>query len=579
MTQATPRDLQREVRIDGETYEVPTGNQLTGSRQWKGRLIGSQEVPYDQEQTLPLDFGNGAGFSFQGLPGTYEKAWGFAADSRGRVTTWPRFASGVTFTSENSHGWLIDLGDSLYVVRGRYVQKYAIDASRGSSWSIVSTHDLGANISSPGRPWKWQGKIYVPRINSSGVLQKFHQLTTQATEVTEVQTIVISGTPTSGSYTVTFDGKTTAAIAYNADQATVQAALRTLAGLEQVTVVTTGSTPNFTHTVTMTGAPAALGASSPPQMTSTDSMSGGTHAIAHNTTTPGTADRWDEGPSDRLARAFATNNKGQLTAAMDANEIRTCDIASDPLTSGDWAPNTTEGYTVGDSAYTINELVMLFKYVMALKEDGPYSFDEDLYVQPELPDLGSVIDAQNGLGSTYFQGKILMPSRAGLVFWDQESFAIVGPTQEDGLEGDLTEGWGRVSGADRYGRQAFVVANDPLNQKASLWSLSPGGQNRPIIWHEHLLEAGVFDDVRVVSIDGGVPVGAVVPDTFSSDNTNGGTIDWTNASNAADEDDSYASAGAGTTKYLKALNPGPGIPDTATILGITVRVKKSQGVA
>ena len=85
--------------------------------------------------------------------------------------------------------------------------------------------------------------------------------------------------------------------------------------------------------------------------------------------------------------------------------------------------------------------------------------------------------------------------------------------------------------------------------------------------------------MRVVSIDGGVPVGAVVPDTFSSDNTNGGTIDWTNASNAADEDDSYASAGAGTTKYLKALNPGPGIPDTATILGITVRVKKSQGVA
>lgn len=578
MTQASPRELQREVRIDGETYVVPTGNQLTGARQWKGRLIGAQEVQYEQEQTLPLDFSNGGGFSWQGLPGTYDWANKWEASSRGRATTWPRFAAGETFTSENSHGWLIDLGDSLYVIRGRYVQKYTIDATRGSTWTIVSTHDLGSGIYTPGRPWKWRGKLYVARINSSGVLQKFHQLTTQASEVTEVQTIVISGTPTGGTYTVTFDGKATAGIAYNADQATVQAALRTIAGLEQVTVVTTGSTPNFTHTVTMTGAPAALGTSSPPQMTSTDSMSGGTHAIAHNTTTPGTADRWDEGPSDRLARAFTTNNKGQLVAAMDTNEIRTTD--DDPLTSGDWAPSTTEGYTVGDSAYAINELQMLLKYLMVLKEDGPYSFDEDLYAQAELNDLAAVIDAQAGLGSTYFQGKILMPHRAGLVYWDQESFAIIGPTQEDGFEGDLTEGWGRVSSSDRYGKYAFVVANDNLNTRASLWSLQPGGQSRPILWHEHLREANtIFDDVRVISIDGGVPVGAKTPDTFSSDNTNGGTIDWTNASNAADEDDSYASAGAGTTKYLKALNPAPGIPDTATILGITVRVKKSQGVA
>lgn len=573
----TPRDTQREVRIDGESFVIPTGNQLTGARQWKGHLIGSQEVSAEQEQVLPLDFVNGGGFTFQGLPGTYERAHLFEASSRGRVATWGRYSAGATFSSDPSHGWMIPLGEYLYVVRGRYVQKYAMDVTQGATWSIVSTHDLGSGITTPGRPWSWRGKLYVARINSSGTLQKFHELTSQAAEVTEVQTVTISGTPTSGSYTITFDGKTTAAIAYNADQATFQAALRLIAGLEQVTVVTTGTTPNFVHTVTMTAAPSALAGGSPPQMTSTDGMSGGTHAIAHATPTPGTTDTWNEGTSDRLARTFTTNAKGDLVAAMDANEVRTCD--DDALVAANWAPGTTEGYTVGDSQYVINELAVLLKYVMVLKEDGPQSMDEDFYTQPELPDLRAVIDGQNGFGTSYAQGKLLMPHRAGLVFWDQESYLFVGPNQEDGLEGDRTTGWGRVSGTDVYGKYAYVVANDALNTKASLWSMQPGGQTRPLIWHQHLLEAGMsYEDVRVFSIDEGVPVPAVTPATFASDNANSGTIDWTDASNAGDEDDSYASALVGTTKYLKASGPIPGVPDDATILGITVRVKKSQGV-
>ncbi|QDU97535.1 hypothetical protein [Lignipirellula cremea] len=70
----------------------------------------------------------------------------------------------------------------------------------------------------------------------------------------EVQTIAVSGTPTSGSYSLTFtnragDIQTTAPLPYNASSAKVQAALRALTGLEAVVVTGSGTSPNCTHTV------------------------------------------------------------------------------------------------------------------------------------------------------------------------------------------------------------------------------------------------------------------------------------------------------------------------------------------
>lgn len=64
----------------------------------------------------------------------------------------------------------------------------------------------------------------------------------------QVQTISITGTPTGGTFTLTYDGQTTSAIAYNADAATVQAALVALSNLASGDVVITGSNPNFTAT-------------------------------------------------------------------------------------------------------------------------------------------------------------------------------------------------------------------------------------------------------------------------------------------------------------------------------------------
>ena len=79
----------------------------------------------------------------------------------------------------------------------------------------------------------------------------------------QISTIAISGTPTGGTYTITFvdavnGTRVTSALAHNASAATVQTAIRLLAGLSLSTVTATGSTPNFTHTITFKGLRAAV---------------------------------------------------------------------------------------------------------------------------------------------------------------------------------------------------------------------------------------------------------------------------------------------------------------------------------
>jgi len=101
---------------------------------------------------------------------------------------------------------------------------------------------------------------------------------------TEVQTVVISGTPTSGWYQLHFtnqdsEQQSTTPLAYNAPGADVQTALRALNGLGSITVATTGTDPDFTHTITFVNVP------NPGVLTSTEVTDSG--AIAHATTVAG----------------------------------------------------------------------------------------------------------------------------------------------------------------------------------------------------------------------------------------------------------------------------------------------------
>ncbi|MGW2666226.1 hypothetical protein ACWCW7_35185 [Nocardia tengchongensis] len=100
----------------------------------------------------------------------------------------------------------------------------------------------------------------------------------------EVQTITITGSPTGGTFTATFSGQTTAAIAYNAAASAVQAAIAALSNVGTGNVAVSGSAGG-PYTVTFQG---ALAHTNVPQMTTTGSFTGGSSpAVAVTTGTGG----------------------------------------------------------------------------------------------------------------------------------------------------------------------------------------------------------------------------------------------------------------------------------------------------
>lgn len=102
----------------------------------------------------------------------------------------------------------------------------------------------------------------------------------------EVQSIIATGA-TAGTFTLTFDGETTAAIAYTANAAAVQSALEALSNINPGDVtVAGGALPGTATTITFGGQYANTNV---PQMTADSSgLTGGTVAVS--TTTAGSAD-------------------------------------------------------------------------------------------------------------------------------------------------------------------------------------------------------------------------------------------------------------------------------------------------
>jgi len=108
----------------------------------------------------------------------------------------------------------------------------------------------------------------------------------------EVQTLTIGGTPTGGTFTLTFDGWTTAAITWTATDATlltrINTALDALAnGAASAIVATAGTLSSGIGTVTLTFSGAPLDKRAVPTMTATSSLTGTSPTLAIAETTPG----------------------------------------------------------------------------------------------------------------------------------------------------------------------------------------------------------------------------------------------------------------------------------------------------
>jgi len=198
----------------------------------------------------------------------------------------------TTITKIENSGSLtgaFELGGYLYLVCGRIIAKY--DHAAGT---ISSAEDLGVGVSGySGAAWLQEGDEASDQasagIGASFVLdgpeKQAAQLVTPGltgylgrvdvqlvrADTVSVQTVAITGSPTGGTFTLTYASATTSALAYNVSAADMQTALRLLAGLGAVTVTKAGTIFTITF-VGVTGAAQALVADS-------SALTGGTNPL------------------------------------------------------------------------------------------------------------------------------------------------------------------------------------------------------------------------------------------------------------------------------------------------------------
>ncbi|MYW43060.1 hypothetical protein [Streptomyces sp. SID161] len=125
---------------------------------------------------------------------------------------------------------------------------------------------------------KLKSGIPLGKNTSTGLYEPYNAVTN------EVQTATITGAPTGGTFTLTFSGQTTAAIAYNATAATVQTALENLSNVNPGDIKVTGNAGG-PYTLTFGGQYLGDNVAS---ITATASLTGGTSpGVTMATTTAG----------------------------------------------------------------------------------------------------------------------------------------------------------------------------------------------------------------------------------------------------------------------------------------------------
>lgn len=171
----------------------------------------------------------------------------------------------------------------------------------------------------------------------------------------EVQTATITGTPTGGSFTLTFKGRTTATILWNSTAATVQAALEALSSIGIGNVLVTGGPgPGTPYVITFIG---KLGAQDVPLMTAAHTFTGGTTPnIAVAATTPG-ADTAVTLSNVPIAPLHFDIYAGDSWAEMQAESTKFLAVYSAEMGWGErWARSMPVNSTKSsDSIYTVED--------------------------------------------------------------------------------------------------------------------------------------------------------------------------------------------------------------------------------
>lgn len=123
----------------------------------------------------------------------------------------------------------------------------------------------------------------------------------------EVQTVTVTGTPTGGTYTLTWSGQTTAGIPFNASAAQVKAALEALSNVNVGDVAVTGGPhPGTPVVVTFTGQ--YLGDDQAQMTASATGLTGGTSPAVNVTTTTAGGSATASDGTEALAGFLATES-------------------------------------------------------------------------------------------------------------------------------------------------------------------------------------------------------------------------------------------------------------------------------
>jgi hypothetical protein len=135
--------------------------------------------------------------------------------------------------------------------------------------AIPSGVSFGASKSAFGLAMRWLRDYDFRNVQDRSLVDTYIGTNTVADGANEAQTVTITGAPTGGTFTLTYSGQTTAAIAYNASALVVQQRLVALSNVEEGGVSVTGSNGG-PYTVTFTSGQDVA------QMTATASLTGGT---------------------------------------------------------------------------------------------------------------------------------------------------------------------------------------------------------------------------------------------------------------------------------------------------------------
>jgi hypothetical protein len=172
--------------------------------------------------------------------------------------------------------------ETLAVGRPWLMSMLGIEANQSVTLDL-STFDENLHWTAPSAyqtDRKMKSGIPLGKLTASGLYAPYAPVTN------EVQTLTVTGAPTGGTFTITWSGQTTAAIAYNATAAAVQTALEALSNIAPGDVVVTGAAGG-PWTLTWGGTQLGENVAAP---TTTESFTGGTTPdITIATTTAGGA--------------------------------------------------------------------------------------------------------------------------------------------------------------------------------------------------------------------------------------------------------------------------------------------------